>query len=125
MAPRRRQMAKQVVGEVKRYNASHSRTETHQIVRCDCCGNETFPKGKPGCKRVKLSLQQSCKVCEPIVQHQHGSNWWSKFGLHKNPYVYGPMPWKRTGEFWRRVEAREAGTCCWNWTENPYKVIQG
>ena len=35
--------------------------------------------------------------------------WWTAFGLYNNPYIYGPMPWKRTSKTWRRVEALERG----------------
>ena len=36
--------------------------------------------------------------------------WWREnFGLYTNPYVYGPMPWKRTGAIWRKREAIERG----------------
>ena len=35
--------------------------------------------------------------------------WWTAFGLYTNPYVYGPMPWKRTSLKWRIQEAIERG----------------
>lgn len=32
--------------------------------------------------------------------------WWrEEFGLYSNPYVYGPMPWKRTSLKYRKMEA--------------------
>ena len=37
----------------------------------------------------------------------HG--WWLDLGLKNNPYVYGPMPWKRTSLVHRRQEAIERG----------------
>lgn len=33
--------------------------------------------------------------------------WWrEEFGLYNNPYIYGPMPWKRTGIAWRKAESQ-------------------
>ena len=45
-------------------------------------------------------------------------NWWAALGLEKNPYVYGPMPWKRTSQYWRRVEARQRKMTAWRWRED-------
>ena len=116
---------KRPIGTIQRYNERHSRTETHTVLKCDNCGHEITPKGKPESKKVQLALNAACKNCSPIPKPQHAGNWWSELGLKKNPYVYGPMPWKRTGDFWRRVEARERGWLAWYWTDNHYKVIQG
>ena len=35
--------------------------------------------------------------------------WWLDLGIKNNPYVYGPMPWKRTALKWRIQEAIERG----------------
>jgi hypothetical protein len=35
----------------------------------------------------------------------NGLGWWRDFGLYHNPYIYGPMPWKRGGQKHRREEA--------------------
>lgn len=36
--------------------------------------------------------------------------WWREnFGLKQNPYIYGPMPWKRTSRKYRLQEAIERG----------------
>ena len=35
--------------------------------------------------------------------------WWHDLGLDRNPYVYGPMPYKRTGIAYRRAEALASG----------------
>jgi hypothetical protein len=43
--------------------------------------------------------------------------WWVKFGLKMNPYVYGPMPWKRTSQKFRLAEARKMGWISWNWND--------
>ena len=43
-------------------------------------------------------------------------NWWAKFNLKVNPYIYGPMPWKRTSIRWRREEASR-GVRMWIWKD--------
>ena len=35
--------------------------------------------------------------------------WWLDLGLKNNPYIVGPMPYKRTSLVWRRKEAIERG----------------
>lgn len=35
--------------------------------------------------------------------------WWLDLGIKNNPYVYGPMPWKKTSLKHRREEAIERG----------------
>ena len=35
--------------------------------------------------------------------------WWRDFGLYKNPYIYGPMPWKRNSYEHRKSEAISRG----------------
>ena len=61
-------------------------------------------------------VERQCSVCNPVVR-QGGTNWWSAFGLRKNPYVYGPMPYKRTSERWRLEEARKRGWLAWYWVD--------
>ena len=51
-------------------------------------------------------------------------NWWTALGFEKNPYVYGPMPWKRTSQYWRRVEARNTKMIAWRWNDDPELVSQ-
>lgn len=36
-------------------------------------------------------------------------NWWTLMGIQNNPYIYGPMPWKRTNRRCRKAEAIERG----------------
>ena len=36
-------------------------------------------------------------------------NWWIDLGCKTNPYIYGPMPWKRTSKKFRRAEAIATG----------------
>ena len=88
------------------------------------CGAEVTPKGYPTTKKVQTALTAACRQCSEPVRYSHCGNWWTEFGLAKNPYVYGPMPWKRTSEFWRRVEARERGWPAWHWSDCQYSVVQ-
>ena len=47
--------------------------------------------------------------------HQvRSSSWWRAFGLMTNPYIYGPMPWKRSNLKYRKQEAVERG-----WYKSP------
>lgn len=115
---------KQIIDTFTKYNPKSNANETHTRLRCEACGAETTPKGHPHTKKVKEALTAACKQCSDIPHPQHGKNWWSAFGLKKNPYVYGPMPWKRTSEFWRRVEARERGHLAWYWRDNHYTIKQ-
>ena len=41
--------------------------------------------------------------------YQNGLGWWRQFGLYVNPYIYGPMPWKRKSLKHRKAEAIERG----------------
>ena len=36
---------------------------------------------------------------------KNGLGWWRELGLYENPYIYGPMPWKKTSKVHRRAEA--------------------
>jgi hypothetical protein len=114
---------KTVVETFTSYNPKTNSNETHTRLRCETCGAVTTPKGSPSSQRVENALVAPCKHCS-FTKQQCGTNWWSQLGLKKNPYIYGPMPWKRTGEFWRRVEARERGLLAWHWKDNQYKVVE-
>ena len=53
-------------------------------------------------------------TCNRRSYHKRGkdrqnANWWVLLGLSKNPYIYGPMPWKKTNLKYRRAEAIERG----------------
>jgi hypothetical protein len=50
-------------------------------------------------------------------QNHTYDRWWEKFGLTKNPYVYGPMPWKKTSHRARMLEARQNGWLAWIWKD--------
>ena len=91
-----------------------SRTFT-SITCCDC-GNETSVSGRISSRRAQQAIERQCRTCSP-VKRQGGTNWWSQFGLKKNPYVYGPMPHKRTSERWRIEEARKMGWLAWYWVD--------
>lgn len=90
------------------------KTFTH-ITCCDC-GNETSVKGRSTTAKAKAAVERKCKPCKPVTR-QGGTNWWSQFDLKKNPYVYGPMPRKRTSERWRLEEARRMGWLAWYWVD--------
>ena len=85
-------------------------------ITCSKCGNETSVKGRCTTVKAKAAVERKCKPCNPVTR-QGGSNWWSQFGLKKNPYVYGPMPYKRTAERWRLEEARRMGWLAWYWVD--------
>jgi len=36
-------------------------------------------------------------------------SWWTLLGIKHNPYIYGPMPWKRGSFKYRRMEAIQRG----------------
>lgn len=52
-----------------------------------------------------------------MKQPKNYQPWWEEFGLEHNPYVYGPMPWKRTGQRYRMIEAGQRGWVCWRWDD--------
>ena len=102
------------------------KTFTH-ITCCDC-GNETSVKGRSTTAKAKAAVERKCKPCKPVTR-QGGTNWWSQFDLKKNPYVYVPMPRKRTSERWRLEEARRMGWLAWYWvdeyTDQRMKSVTG
>lgn len=85
-------------------------------MRCTHCGRVTRVKGKLATKRSRHAMQRPCGTCERPTW-QCGTNWWQQFGLKKNPYVYGPMPHKRTSQRWRLDEARQRGWLAWYWND--------
>jgi len=59
-------------------------------------------------RKVKALAAGSATVHDiPFANRKVG--WWRQFGLYHNPYVYGPMPWKRTSRVHRRDEAIQNG----------------
>jgi hypothetical protein len=89
---------------------------TFTLITCCDCGNQTSVSGRSTSKKAQAAIDRKCRPCNPVIR-QGGTNWWSKLGLHKNPYVFGPMPYKRTGERWRLEEARRMGWLAWYWVD--------
>ena len=106
------------VKEVKRDGKSFT------LMTCSNCGNQTRVKGCSTSQKAQASIERKCKPCNPVIR-QGGTNWWSQFGLKKNPYVYGPMPRLRTSERWRIEEARQRGWLAWYWNDEYTKERLG
>ena len=92
-----------------------NRTYTH--FTCTKCGKVTKVAAGLNTKTARTVLMRKCAGCHEWSRSQASTNWWSQFGLTKNPYVYGPMPKRRTGEFWRRAEARARGWLSHYWID--------
>ena len=90
---------------------------TYTLITCGSCGRQSTLQGHITTKACERALQRKCKTCHPPRKQLIGTSWWHAFGLRKNPYVYGPMPYKRTGERWRLVEARQRGWLAWYWVD--------
>ena len=91
---------------------------TYTVIQCQECQKTLDVKGTPTCKKVSERLAQPCRDCHPVRKPQGGNGWWHQFGLDKNPYVYGPMPYKRTSQRWRLHEARQRGWLSWYWVDD-------
>lgn len=89
---------------------------TFTLITCNDCGSETSMPGRMTSQKAQQAIERNCRACNPVVR-QGGTNWWSQLGLKKNPYVYGPMPRKRTSERWRLEEARKMGWLAWYWVD--------
>ena len=89
---------------------------TYTEMKCSYCGRVTRLKGKITSKGSKQAIERPCGTCERPTR-QCGTNWWHQFGLKKNPFVYGPMQYKRTSERWRLEEARQRGWLAWYWQD--------
>ncbi len=89
---------------------------TFTLITCCDCGNQTGVNGRSTSQKAQATIERKCKPCNPVTR-QGGTNWWSQFGLKKNPYVYGPMPRLRTSERWRIEEARQRGWLAWYWND--------
>ena len=93
---------------------------TITILTCIDCGNETKPVGSIATKKVQEAINRPCGICTPTRGPFNANGWWKKFGLDSNPYVYGPMPRKRTSQLYRMQEARRMGWMSWIW-DDEYK----
>lgn len=90
--------------------------QTFTIITCQDCSTQTSVPGRMTTRKARQALERNCRTCNPVVR-QGGTSWWHQFGLSKNPYVYGPMPRKRTSERWRLEEARLRGWLAWYWVD--------
>lgn len=91
--------------------------QTYTLLDCSDCGRQTSVHGRSSSQKVLKAARRDCRTCNPPRTHQVGANWWSQFGLRKNPYVYGPMPRLRTSERLRIQEARQRGWLAWYWID--------
>ena len=90
---------------------------TFTVFECQDCGATTRVPGRQTSKKAQTALNRSCRACSPVSFVRSSSGWWHDFGLAKNPYVYGPMPYKRTGERYRLEEARQRGWVAFMWQD--------
>ena len=90
---------------------------TYTTFECQDCGTTTRVSGRQTSKKSQTALNRACRACSPISFVRSPSGWWHDFGLTKNPYVYGPMPYKRTGERYRLEEARQSGWVAFMWQD--------
>lgn len=74
--------------------------------RRNCYVNRNVPDPLEFQKRKQKLIRAGCVDTKSIPYGDvNGLGWWREFGLYNNPYVYGPMPWKKTGLRCRREEA--------------------
>lgn len=57
--------------------------------------------------KYELLTKHEAQLMRGAIQHL--KHWWAWLGLKANPYIYGPMPWKKTSERYRRSEAVQRG----------------
>ena len=92
-------------------------SRTYTVFECQDCGETTREPGRQTTKRAEIALNRPCRSCSPIRFGRSCDGWWHDFGLAKNPYVYGPMPRKRTSERFRLEEARQPGWVAYMWQD--------
>ena len=92
-------------------------SRTYTVFECQDCGETTREPGRQTTKRAEIALNRPCRSCSPIRFGRSCDGWWHDFGLAKNPYVYGPMPRKRTSERFRLEEARHRGWVAYMWQD--------
>ena len=74
--------------------------------RRNCYVNRNVPDADEFQKRKQRLIRSGCVDTKSIPYGDvNGLGWWRQFGLYSNPYVYGPMPYKRNGIKHRREEA--------------------
>lgn len=83
------------------------------IPKCDqpsnrrCCySNRGITDPKEYQKRKTGVIKKGSADLDTIpFGDKNGLGWWRELGLYENPYIYGPMPWKKTSKVHRRAEA--------------------
>ena len=98
---------------MKRAKETKVGTRTYTQLQCLNCGAITRVPGRMACKAAREAIQRECGAC----RQPYRSAWYKAFGLEKNPFVYGPMPAKRTSEHYRREEARRMGYMLYMWDD--------
>lgn len=74
--------------------------------RRNCYVNRNVPNGEEFQKRKQKLIRAGCVDIKSIPYGDtNGLGWWRDHGLYNNPYIFGPMPWKKTGLRCRREEA--------------------
>ena len=90
---------------------------TYTVFECQNCGATTRVRGRQTTKKAQAALIRECRTCSPVRFGRSCDGWWHDFGLPKNPYIYGPMPHKRTSERFRLEEARQRGWVAYMWQD--------
>ena len=98
---------------------------TYTVFECQNCGATTRVLGRQATKKAQAALIRECRTCSPVRFGRSCDGWWHDFGLDKNPYVYGPMPYKRTSERFRLEEARQRGWVAWAWQDEYTEERKG
>lgn len=74
--------------------------------RRNCYVNRNVPDADEFKKRKQRLIRTGCVDTKSIPYGDtNGLGWWRDHGLYHNPYVFGPMPYKRNGIKHRREEA--------------------
>lgn len=100
-------------------------SRTFTIFECQDCGATTRVPGRHTTQKAQAALARECRSCSPVRFGRSCEGWWHDFGLAKNPYIYGPMPHKRTSERFRIEEARRMGWVAWTWQDEYAEARKG
>ena len=98
---------------------------TYTVFECQNCGSTTRTTGRQTTKQAQAALTRECRSCLPVRFGRSSAGWWKDLGLFKNPYVSGPMQYKRTGERYRLEEARWMGWVAWTWQDQYTEERKG
>ena len=102
---------------MKTANQIKENNRVRTVITCSDCGATTFTNTGIDTKTTQKAIQRSCKTCSTTQLPLNNQGWWHKFGLDKNPYVYGPLQRLRTSERYRIEEARRMGWMAWTWND--------